>query len=141
MSKSAKTRAQLDAEIRAFTEQGRHVSGQGYNGNRIAKVGFGTYAQSPLAMPPAEGYRPRRQDRRDPALPKNETFAAMDRSGKILGTSRSVKGAMEHAPNDKTYATVRGEFTSDGTHWSVGHGRVMATREFDTSGGFRWYVG
>lgn len=69
-----------------------------------------------------------------------EMFAAMDRHGKILGTSRSVKGAMGYAPPDKTYVSVRGEFTSDGTSHGVGRGRVVATREFHPSGGFRWYV-
>jgi hypothetical protein len=32
----------------------------------------------------------------------------------ILGESPSVKGAMEKAPKDKSYALVRGEYTSDG---------------------------
>jgi hypothetical protein len=69
-----------------------------------------------------------------------EMFAVMDRTGKILGRSYSVKGAMALAPHDKSYAIVRGEFTSEGTNWGVGRGRQVAVREFDSSGGFRWYV-
>jgi hypothetical protein len=69
-----------------------------------------------------------------------EMFAVMDRDGKILGRSYSVKGAMAMAPDGKSYAIVRGEYTSDGTNWGVGGGRQVAVREFDPSGGFRWYV-
>ena len=46
----------------------------------------------------------------------DERFVVMDRSGKILGDSASVKGAMEKAPKDKSYAVVRGEYTSDGRY-------------------------
>jgi len=69
-----------------------------------------------------------------------EVFALKNRSGKILGTSRTIKGAMALAPDDKSYALVRGEYTSDGTNQGVGRGRQVAVREFDPSGGFRWYV-
>lgn len=43
---------------------------------------------------------------------------------------------MNLAPNDKSYALVRGEFTSDGTNHGGGGGRQVAVRE---SG--RWHVG
>lgn len=69
-----------------------------------------------------------------------EVFACKDRHGKILGTSRTVRGAMGYAPDDKSYALVRGEYTSDGSNHGVGGGRQVAVREFDPSGGFRWYV-
>jgi hypothetical protein len=74
---------------------------------------------------------------RDP----DEKFAVMDRDLKILGESSTVKGAMEKAPKDKSYALVRGEYTSDGRYWGLGQGRQVAVREFHPSGGFRWYVG
>lgn len=66
-----------------------------------------------------------------------EVFACKDRHGKILGTSRSVRGAMLHAPNDRSYAIVRGEFTSDGSNWGVGGGKQHAVRE----NGHDWLVG
>lgn len=69
-----------------------------------------------------------------------EMFAVMDRAGKILGRSYTVKGAMAQAPEGKTYAIVRGEFTSEGTNWGVGRGRQVAVREADPSSGFRWHV-
>ena len=53
----------------------------------------------------------------------------MDRHGKVFGTSKTIKGAMEKAPEGKTYAIVKGEYTSDGHHWGPGRGREIATRE------------
>jgi len=72
---------------------------------------------------------------------KGELYACKDRNGTVLGVAKTVDGAMKHAPNDKTYAIVRGEYTSDGTRHAIGRGRQVAVREFDPSGGFRWYVG
>ena len=69
-----------------------------------------------------------------------EMFAVMDRDGKILGRSYSVKGAMALAPYDKSYAVVRGEYTSDGTNHGVGRGRMVAVREFTPNAGFRWHM-
>lgn len=66
----------------------------------------------------------------------NETFTCMDRNGKVLGTSSSVQGAMSKAPNDKSYALVRGEYVSTGDYFGPGRGRQMAVREQG-----RWVVG
>lgn len=74
---------------------------------------------------------------RDP----DEKFAVMDRNLRVLGESRSVSGAMQKAPGDKSYALVRGEYTSDGRYWGLGRGRSMAVREFQPQSGFRWHVG
>ncbi len=74
---------------------------------------------------------------RDP----DEKFAVMDRHLKVIGQSSSVRGAMDQAPKDKSYAIVRGEYTSDGRYWGLGGGRQLAVREFAPEGGFRWYVG
>lgn len=49
----------------------------------------------------------------------------------------SVEGLMRAADEHEhraASATIRGEFTSDGTHWGVGSGRVEAARD----GGQRW---
>lgn len=74
---------------------------------------------------------------RDP----DEKFVVKNQRGDILGESASVKGAMEKAPKDKSYAVVRGEYTSDGRYWGLGFGRQVAVRQFHPSGGFRWRVG
>lgn len=71
----------------------------------------------------------------------DEKFAVKDRHGQILGESTSVKGAMAKAPKDKSYAIVRGEYTSDGRYWGLGGGRQLAVRESHPTGGFRWYEG
>jgi hypothetical protein len=70
---------------------------------------------------------------------KPETFAVMNRDLKILGTSPTIEGAMAKAPAGNSYAIVRGEYTSDGTHWGIGGGRQVAVREFKPEGGLRWY--
>lgn len=124
-----KSKRQLDLEIEA-----------------ALRAGFEPRLRQLFQLAPFEGnlaassvlgeYRPRKQDRRDPTLPKNETFACMDRNGKILGTSKSVAGAMQKAPNDKSYARVRGEYVSSGTKFEIGGGRTMAVREHG-----RWQVG
>ena len=124
-----KSKRQLDLEIEA-----------------ALRAGFEPRLRQLFQIAPFEGnlaassvlgeYRPRRQDRRDPTLPKNETFACLDRNGKILGTSKTVAGAMAKAPKDRSYATVRGEYVSMGAKYEIGHGRRMAVRE---SG--RWLVG
>lgn len=69
----------------------------------------------------------------------NESFTAIcNHTGKVLGTAATVQSAMDRADVAKPRGgvTVRGEYTSDGTHWGPGQGRVLATRE-DT----RWLVG
>jgi len=70
----------------------------------------------------------------------DERFVVMNRNHDILGEGKTMQGAMDRAPKDKSYAVVRGEYTSDGTYWGLGHGRDMATRESRPSHGFRWYV-
>lgn len=71
----------------------------------------------------------------------DEKFTVKDRDGRILGESKTTKGAMAMAPKDKSYAIVHGEYTSDGRYWGLGGGRQMAVREFHPSAGFRWHVG
>ncbi len=128
-----KTAAQLDREI------GELLSGS----RQIAHVGFGTFPSSRFKNPAWEQhlaerqYHPTRAHRRDPKLPKGETFTCTDRNGKILGTSKTIAGAMEKAPAGSSYARVRGEYTSDGHHWGLGRGRQVAVRE----GSKRWQVG
>lgn len=124
-----KSKRQLDLEIEA-----------------ALRAGFEPRLRQLFQLAPFEGnyaassvlgeYRPRKQDRRDPTLPKDETFTCVDRNGKVLGTSKTVAGAMQKAPNDRSYASVRGEYVSSGTKFGLGHGRRMAVRE---SG--RWLVG
>ena len=124
-----KTAAQIRQDIRRLTEGPRHV----------AHVGFGTYLSSELDLPAesyGEQYRPTRSQRSNPKLPSGETLTCMDRHGKVLGTSKTLQGAMERAPAGSSYAKVVGEYTSDGHHWGLGHGRTLATRE-----GKRWQVG
>jgi hypothetical protein len=125
-----KTAAQLDREI------GQFLTGK----RRIAHVGFGTYESSKRKISSslwdADRYKPGRADMRDPTLPKGETFACIDRNGAILGTSKSVEGAMAKAPAGSSYALVRGEYVSTGHHYGVGRGRQMAVRE-----GGRWIRG
>ena len=124
-----KTRAQIEHDIRRLTEGPR----------RVAHVGFGTYQSSRLELPASaygEQRQPTRAQRGNPTLPKGETFACVDRHGKVLGTSKTLQGAMEKAPAGTSYAKVVGEYTSDGHHWGLGHGRTLATRE-----GRRWQVG
>lgn len=71
----------------------------------------------------------------------DEKFVVKDRNGQVLGESTSAKGAMAMAPKDKSYAIVRGEYTSDGRYWGLGGGRQLAVREFHPTGGLRWYEG
>jgi hypothetical protein len=71
----------------------------------------------------------------------DEKFAVLDRNAKVIGEATTVKGAMAKAPKDQSYAIVRGEYTSDGRYWGLGHGRQLAVREFHPSGGMRWYEG
>jgi hypothetical protein len=68
-------------------------------------------------------------------MPTQETFAVRNRIGNIVGKSSTVRGAMQAAPA-KGDMTVRGEYTSDGTYWGIGKGRVVAQRENG-----RWLVG
>ncbi len=132
MPTTKKTTAQLDAEIN------RMLSGP----RRIAHVGFGTFSSSKLKNPAwdrylaGRQYHPTRAHRHNPKLPRGETFACLDRHGKVLGTSQTIQGAMSKAPAGSSYAKVRGEYTSDGHHWGLGKGREVAVRESK-----RWQVG
>ena len=72
-----------------------------------------------------------------PVIEKDEYVAsAVDHRGAVKGVVRSptVTGAMALAdskfPNRETSITVSGNFTSDGTYWGEGRGRVMAMRDF-----------
>lgn len=68
----------------------------------------------------------------------NELFATKPLYGDgqtVLQTSTSVQGAIASAP-PRGNLQVRGEYTSDGTHWGLGRGRSVATRENG-----RWIVG
>ena len=64
----------------------------------------------------------------------DEEFAALQRAV-VVSTSSSIKGAMSSAPTTGD-VVVRGEYTSDGTHWGLGRGRVVAQRENG-----RWILG
>jgi hypothetical protein len=62
---------------------------------------------------------------RDP----DEKFTVLEaRTLKHLGSSSSIEGAMHKAPA-KGDVHVRGEYTSDGRHWGLGKGRMVAQRE------------
>jgi hypothetical protein len=75
-------------------------------------------------------HQPTRAQRHDPKLPA-ETCTAKDRHGNVVATSSSVAGAMKHADTMMRTGSVsvRGEYTSDGTHWGLGKGREVARRE------------
>jgi len=64
----------------------------------------------------------------------NEQFAAVQR-GAVMSTSSTVQGAMASA-HPAGGVIVRGEYTSDGTHWGLGRGRLVASRENG-----RWVLG
>jgi hypothetical protein len=53
----------------------------------------------------------------------------------VLQTSTSVQGAIASAPA-RGDLQIRGEYTSDGSHWGLGRGRIVARREHG-----RWLVG
>lgn len=63
-----------------------------------------------------------------------ELFATLHR-GSVVNTSSSVQGAIASAPA-RGDLLVRGEYTSDGTHWGLGRGRLVAQRENG-----RWLLG
>lgn len=68
----------------------------------------------------------------------NELFATKPMFGDgvtVLNTSTSVQGAIASAP-PRGNLEVRGEYTSDGSHWGLGRGRLVARREHG-----RWLVG
>lgn len=68
----------------------------------------------------------------------NELFATKPMFGgthTVLNTSASVQGAIAGAP-PRGDLQVRGEYTSDGSHWGLGFGRVVALREQG-----KWIVG
>ena len=82
---------------------------------------------------------------------ENEAFiaTAIDHNGNVLGKYRScvIRQAMAlvdaRHPNCHA-ASVRGEYTSDGTHHGLGNGRVVASREPRTiDGAFYsgWLIG
>src|SRR6185503_7282506 len=52
----------------------------------------------------------------------DEKFATLRRN-ELVSTSSSVQGAMASAPA-RGDVVVRGEYTSDGTHWGLGRGRL-----------------
>jgi hypothetical protein len=117
-----KTTEQIKREIQLLTGGPR----------RIAHVGYGEFSSSRLDLPVevyGEQRQPTRAQRANPKLPAGEIFTCMNRHGKVLGTSKTIQGAMQKAPNDKSYAKVNGEYTSDGHHWGPGRGRSIATRE------------
>ena len=64
----------------------------------------------------------------------NEQFATVQR-GAVVSTSSTVQGAMASAPRSGG-VMVRGEYTRDGTHWGLGRGRLVASRENG-----RWVLG
>ena len=125
-STTNKSRAQLDHEIAEVLRGPR----------RIAHIGFGEAPSSKLPTPPrfAERmaemqYKPTRAQRHDPTLPKGEKFTVLAaRTLKQLGSSSTIEGAMQKAP-PKGDVLVRGEYTSDGHHWGLGKGRLVAQRE------------
>lgn len=68
----------------------------------------------------------------------NERFATKPMFGDsvtVLNTSSSVQGAIASAPL-RGNLEVRGEYTSDGSHWGIGRGRLVAVRENG-----RWRLG
>jgi hypothetical protein len=66
----------------------------------------------------------------------NEPFATKPMFGdSVLNTSSSVQGAIASAP-PRGNLEVRGEYTSDGSHWRIRRGRLVAVRENG-----RWKVG
>ena len=85
---------------------------------------------------PWNNHRPRRQDQRDPTLPKDETFALIDRDGKVLATAKSVVSVISKAPKGTSDLIVRGEYVSTGAHYGLGRGRMLARRELG-----RWTIG
>jgi hypothetical protein len=64
----------------------------------------------------------------------DEKFATLCRN-ELVSTSTSVQGAIASAPA-RGDVVVRGEYTSDGTHWGLGRGRLVAQRENG-----RWTMG
>jgi hypothetical protein len=68
-----------------------------------------------------------------------ETFSAIcTHTNKVLCSAFTAKAAMELADKAKPVGgvIVRGEFTSDGSHWGPAQGRVVAAREYG-----RWSIG
>lgn len=68
----------------------------------------------------------------------NELFATKPLFGDgvtVLNTSSSVHGAIASAPA-RGDLQIRGEYTSDGSHWGLGRGRLVARRENG-----RWLIG
>jgi hypothetical protein len=68
----------------------------------------------------------------------NELFATKPLHGDgltVLQTNTTVQGAIASAPA-RGDLQVRGEYTSDGSRWGLGRGRLVARRENG-----RWLVG
>lgn len=151
-----KTPAQLDREIEALVNQRarymlvdattgkdmreahdfeiEHVQKHG-NKSGVAALELGGGWKNPARIYSVKlrlmnVHQPTRAQRHDPKLPA-ETYAALDRHGNVVATSKTIQGAMSHADTMmRTGAlTVRGEYTSDGTLWGLGRGRVVASRE------------
>lgn len=130
-----KTAAQLNREIAAYFASEQGGGGRMGGKRHVAHVGFGTMSKSKIPVRVKTRDNPAARTADERAI-HPESFAALDRHGKILGTSHTMRGAMAKAADDKSYVDVRGEWTSDGTHWSVGKGRRVAVRE-----GGKWIVG
>jgi hypothetical protein len=68
----------------------------------------------------------------------NELFATKPLRGDgvtVLQTNTSIEGAIASAPK-RGDVEIRGEYTSDGSRWGLGRGRMVARRENG-----RWLVG
>ena len=162
MKSRKKTPAQMDreiAELLAASSAGRYMLGDTATGKDMREAhafeveqlqrngGTGTLELGGGWNKLVRAYRvklrllnvhqPTRAQRHDPKLPA-QTYAAVDRHGNVVATSSSVAGAMRHADTMlRTGAlSVRGEYTSDGTHWGLGKGRRAAVRENG-----KWIVG
>lgn len=124
-----KTAAQLERELREY------FGTPAKRGRRVAHVGFGTFPKSKFTARVRTPTNPAGRTETE-QLVHPEMFYCKDRHGKILGMSTTIRGAMAKAPYDKSYAVVRGEYTSDGSHWGPGKGRQLAIRENGS-----WIVG
>lgn len=82
----------------------------------------------------------------EPNRAENFIATAVGQAGKILGqfegeSVKSLIGKIDaEFPNARS-ASISGEYTSDGTYWGPGRGRVVASREPRTLEGGRFYAG
>lgn len=67
-----------------------------------------------------------------------ETFTIKTRFGTPIGVGATVRGAIDLARRlkPKGNLVICGDYTSDGTFWGAGKGRVVAFRD-----GGRWILG